>query len=92
MCLAPSCKHHIYSFLNEHKLDPSQNSFKVRLVSLCGTAYEKEFFAFNKRMNSILSSSWLVIDTAKSIYLTLGKLLFNNNDSEHAVMRNALYV
>ena len=67
--------------------DTSINAFHVRLVSLCGTVYEKELNAFARRMNSILSSSWLVIDVVKSTYLTLGQLLFNNNDCEHVDRR-----
>ena len=64
-------------------VDSSQSGLHVRLVSLCGTVYEKEFNAFARRMNTLLSSSCLVIDIVKSTYLTLAQLLFNNNDSEH---------
>ena len=54
----------------------------VRLVSLSGTSYEIELNIFARRMNSLLDSSVLWIEIVKSTYLTLGQLLFNNNDHE----------
>ena len=55
---------------------------RIRLVSLSGTTYEKELSDFAWRMNSLLDSSGLGIEIVKSTYLTLGQILFNNNDHE----------
>ena len=50
--------------------------------SLCGTPYEKELTDFAKRINLLLSSSGVSVSIVKSTHLTLGQLLFNNNDRE----------
>ena len=67
------------------KPDPvtdKNDPLRIRLVSLSGTTYEKELNNFAWRMNSLLDSSGLGIEIVKSTYLTLGQILFNNNDHE----------
>ena len=60
----------------------SNDPFCVRLITLCGTVNERHLSDFSKRMNGVLSSSGLSIGIVKTTSLTLGQVLFNNNDVE----------
>ena len=59
---------------------PVQQKHVVRLVTLAGTTYEKEFSAFASRMNAILIAYNIHIEIVKSTFSSISQLLFNNND------------
>ena len=57
----------------------------MRLVTLTGTSYEKEFIKFAKQMNSYLSSFAFKIEIVRSTAPIIGQLLFNNNNKSSVV-------
>ena len=70
------------TFVKSTPIDNSNNPLSVKLICLSGTAYEKDFSNFANRMNTLLCKSELSVQIVKSTYVTLGQLLFNNNDRE----------
>ena len=58
------------------------NKLCVRLVILSGTVYETELCNFARRMNNVLMSSELCVTVVKTTYLSLSRMLFNNNDKQ----------
>ena len=59
---------------------PEENNYIVRLVTLAGTTYANEFSQFAYRMNTILVNTGIHIQVVNCTFLSLSRLLFNNND------------
>ena len=65
--------------------DSENEKISIRLVTIAGTFYEKEFINFAKRMNPYLSTSGIKIDIVRSTAPTIGQVLFNNNNKSSIV-------
>ena len=78
------------SYTSERRLSnidrTSENQkISIRLVTLAGTSYEKEFINFAKQMNSYLASFGFKIEIVRSTAPTIGRVLFNNNNKSSVV-------
>ena len=73
--------------LSKMVIIPENPKISIRLVTLAGTSYQKEFIKFAKQMNSYLLSSPFKIEIVRSTAPTIGQLLFNNNNKSSIVQQ-----
>ena len=64
---------------------PTNTHESLRLITLSGTTYENEFVEFAKRINPLVAQKGIKIEIVKSTAPSLGRLLFNNNNSSYTM-------
>ena len=78
---APTMERSLLCKKEENALNAVDNdTHAVRLVILSGTPYEHEFVDFAKRLNPIIEPNGMKIEIVKSTSVSVGRMLFNNND------------